>query len=215
MATLRRERELSERTLVISIALVEPDKATLHAHAPGDAVARTAAIVLVDCVAETTCEATVSISDDRLLGFRVVEGRQAAIIGEEYEACEQLVKAHPDFAAALARRGITDQTLVCVDPIPAGTYVPPDLVGRRICRGLVWRRPSPGASPYGQPIEGIVALVDLQPARGHPHRRLRRRARPVGAGRVPHGHDRARARGRAPDRGRAAGGRRASRSTAT
>ena len=161
MAILRRERELSERTLVISIALVEPDKATLHAHAPEDAVARTAAIVLVDCVAETTCEATVSISDDRLLGFRVVEGRQAAIIGEEYEACEQLVKAHPDFAAALARRGITDQTLVCVDPIPAGTYVPPDLVGRRICRGLVWRRPSPGASPYGQPIEGIVALVDL------------------------------------------------------
>ena len=105
MATLRREHELSERTLVISIELVEPDKATLHAHAPGDAVARTAAIVLVDCVAETTCEATVSISDARLLGFRVVEGRQAAIIGEEYEACEQLVKAHPDFAAALARRG--------------------------------------------------------------------------------------------------------------
>ena len=33
MATLRRERELSERTLVISIALVEPDKATLRAHA--------------------------------------------------------------------------------------------------------------------------------------------------------------------------------------
>ena len=161
MATLRRERPLSERTLVISIALVEPDKATLRAHAPGDAVARTAAIVLVDCVAETTCEATVSISDDRLLEFRVVEGQQAAIIGEEYEACEQLVKAHPDFAAALARRGITDQTLVCVDPIPAGTYVPAELVGRRICRGLVWRRPSPGASPYGQPIEGIVALVDL------------------------------------------------------
>src|SRR6185503_17028467 len=143
------------------IALVEPDKATLRAHSPGAAVARTAAIVLVDCVAETTCEATVSISDDRLLGFRVVEGRQAAIIGEEYEACEQLVKAHPDFAAALARRGITDQTLVCVDPIPAGTYVPADLVGRRICRGLVWRSASPGGSPYGQPIEGIVALVDL------------------------------------------------------
>ena len=58
MAILRRECELSERTLVISIALVEPDKATLHAHAPDDAVARTAAIVLVDCVAETTCEAT-------------------------------------------------------------------------------------------------------------------------------------------------------------
>ncbi len=86
---------------------------------------------------------------------------QAAIIGEEYEACEELVKAHPDFAAALARRGITDQTLVCVDPIPAGTQVPEELAGRRICRGLVWMRPAPGVNPYGRPIEGIVALVDL------------------------------------------------------
>ena len=154
MATLRREHALSERTLVISIALVEPDKATLHAHAPGDAVARTAAIVLVDCVAETTCEATVSISEDRLLDFRVVEGQQAAIIGEEYEACEQLVKAHPDFAAALARRGITDQTLVCVDPIPAGTYVPAELVGRRICRGLVWSGRRPGRAPTGSRSRG-------------------------------------------------------------
>ena len=116
---LRREHPLNERTLVISIALVEPEKAT-RARRCGRATpsTRTAAIVLVDCVAETSCEATVSLSEDRLLSFETIEGQQAAIIGEEYEACEQLVKAHPDFAAALARRGITDQSLVCVDPDP-------------------------------------------------------------------------------------------------
>ena len=96
----------------------------MRRYRPGDEIERKAAIVLVDCVSETSCEAMVSLSDDRLLSFRTIEGQQAAIIGEEYEACEQLVKAHPDFAAALARRGIDDQSLVCVDPIPAGTLVP-------------------------------------------------------------------------------------------
>ena len=147
MATLRREHALSERTLVISIALVEPDKATLRAHSPGAAVARTAAIVLVDCVAETTCEATVSLTEDRLLDFHVVEGQQAAIIGEEYEACEQLVKAHPDFVAALERRGITDQSLVCVDPIPAGAW------GGHARRAAHLPRPGVGARVSGlQPV---------------------------------------------------------------
>ena len=209
MAILRRERELSERTLVISIALVEPDKATLR---------RACARATPSRARPRSCSSTASprpparrpsrISDDRLLEFRVVEGRQAAIIGEEYEACEQLVKAHPDFAAALARRGITDQTLVCVDPDPGRDVVP-----RRARRaggsaaGSSWMRPSPGAIRTGGRSRASSRSSTSTGARSSASTTTASCPSRPRLGEYRTGQTGPERDGHAPDRGRAAGGR--------
>jgi primary-amine oxidase len=41
---------------------------------------------------------------------------------DEFFECERTVKAHPDFQAALRKRGITNLDLVMVDPWSAGNY---------------------------------------------------------------------------------------------
>src|ERR1700734_2714003 len=55
-----------------------------------------------------------------------------------------LEKTHPDFLAALAKRGITDVSLVCSDPWSCGVFGHPDEVGRRLIQTI----------KYAHPVEG-------------------------------------------------------------
>src|SRR5207247_11424692 len=66
------------------------------------------------------------------------------------------------FRAARARRGITDMSLVMVEPWPAGYYGPeddPDL--HRLSRPIVFVRSDPDDNGHAHPVEGVVVLVDL------------------------------------------------------
>ena len=41
-------------------------------------------------------------------------------MAEEFVECEEMLKRHPEYLAALAKRGITDPDLLMVDPWSAG-----------------------------------------------------------------------------------------------
>ena len=75
---------------------------------------------------------------DAVVG-RVVEGPthiahvQPAIMEEEYDLVERVVRAHAGFQAACARRGI-DPELVCMDPWCAGYFGPEDGPARRLSK---------------------------------------------------------------------------------
>ena len=52
--------------------------------------------------------------------WRDLHGVQPRIMAEEFVECEEMLKAHPEYLAALAKRGITDPELLMVDPWSAG-----------------------------------------------------------------------------------------------
>ncbi|HET6866124.1 MAG TPA: tyramine oxidase, partial [Solirubrobacteraceae bacterium] len=158
VAVVRAERGLDADARFGSITLVEPDK-----RRPAEANGRRRAeLIIYDRTTACVYEAIVVVTDGQLEQWTPRPGVQSALTPEEYLECEELTKAHPDFQAALRRRGIDDLDLVTVDPIPTGNSgLPEEDPGRRVCRTLAFVRPDPGGNSYGRPIEGVFGIIDL------------------------------------------------------
>ena len=71
------------------------------------------------------------------------------------------MRADPRFQAAMALRGITDFAAIQVDAWPAGHFGPAEETGQRLCRAVAFIKPSPGDSEWAHPVDGVIALVDL------------------------------------------------------
>jgi primary-amine oxidase len=153
---------LGERTRFISIALHEPPKAAVLEWAAGGAApGREAEIVILDQDAEATIEALVSLGSGALASWRRRTDVQPMAVIAELMAAEELVRVHPEFQAALARRGVTDFEAVQVDAWPAGHFGPAEDTGRRLGRCVAFIKPHPGDSEWARPVDGVIVLVDL------------------------------------------------------
>jgi primary-amine oxidase len=81
---------------------------------------------------------------------------------DEYHECDEALRRDPRVIEALARRGITDMSLVLVDVWAyAGSLVPPQHADRRIGWADVWHRNRPGSNPYANHVAGLHPIVDL------------------------------------------------------
>jgi primary-amine oxidase len=160
VSAVRGAHDSESRFRFVTVTLLEPEKGEL---ANGD-LPRLAEVVVLDPGSEGAYESIVDVDSGELVRWdRLPDGVQPAIAVEEYELCERLVRAHPDFRAALLERGITEEEfdLVTIDPVPPGNFGYEEEHGRRLCRALAWIRPYPDGNSYARPIEGIVGLVDL------------------------------------------------------
>ncbi len=162
IAILRAERTLDARVRFVSVVLHEPDKTRVLAYAPGDALERAAFAILIDPATRTTFEAVVTLSPPAIASWRIVDDPgQPPFMLDDFVDCEAAVKRSPEFAAALARRGITDVDLVMVDPWSAGYYGLAGDEGRRLAYARCWVRTSPDDNGYAHPIDGLIPVVDL------------------------------------------------------
>jgi Cu2+-containing amine oxidase len=161
VTTVKQEKSLGDRVRFMSVALQEPPKDCVLAYRPGDEIDRQAFIVLMDNATAKTYEAIVSISDRVVVSWEHIADAQPGFVLDEFFECEAAVKASPEFQAALLKRGITDLDLVMVDPWSAGNYDPSAEQGLRLSRALSWVRSSPTDNGYARPIEGVIAVIDL------------------------------------------------------
>src|SRR5687767_5820342 len=161
VAIVRAERALGDDVLFVSVALHEPPKHVVLGFREGEAIERRAFLVLRDRKARSTCEAVVSLTAGAVVSWREVPGVQPSITIDEFFACERLVQASPAWQAALRRRGVEDFELAMVDPWSAGYYGIADDSKRRLIRALTWIRAHPGDNGYARPVEGVVAVVDM------------------------------------------------------
>ena len=145
-----------------TIELLEPDKATLAAWEPGDTIPRAARANVFRAAENGVWRLTISLDSATILTERFVAGARAMIQPEQFLAIEQAVISDPDFIAACRRRGITDMSLVCVDPWSAGTWGLPDEEGRHIAHTFCWLRSRPFDNLYAHPIEGLNGVVDIK-----------------------------------------------------
>ena len=148
---------------IASIELVEPTKAELAAFdGGGDAPARRAEVVCLQRANNATYKGVVSLDGDRVESFDHIPGVQANFTVDEFLECDELVRKHPEFIAALAKRGITDLDLVFVDTWTYGDAVaPPEFRDRRLGWSDTWRKDGPGQSPYAHPISGLHCVIDV------------------------------------------------------
>jgi len=161
---LRTEKNLGDTARFVSISLHEPDKITVAAFQPGLATKRQAFVVMLDRASQYASEAVVDLIGKSVVSWKQLpKGIQPSIMLDEFFEVERAVRRHPEFLAALQRRGIEDADLVMVDPWSAGFYgtEAPEYLGRRLSRALCFVRSEDRDNGYARPIDSMVVVVDV------------------------------------------------------
>jgi primary-amine oxidase len=148
----------------ITISLHEPPKdAVLRAveSSDGNSLPREAELVLLDQGDGGTHEVIVSLLGGSIISWLRREGVQPLAVVDELGDAEELVRLHPEFQAALRLRGVEDFETVQIDAWPAGNFGYDDEVGMRLARCVAFIRDRPGDNEWAHPVDGLIALVDL------------------------------------------------------
>src|SRR5262245_41871510 len=161
VAILRTSGHLGAHVRFATVVLQEPSKEVVLNFTEGDAIEREAFAVILDNDDGATYEALVSLTSRRVKSWKPMPGVQPCVMLDEFFECEHTVKADPDFQAALRKRGITDVSLVMVDPWSAGNYGEDVEQRHRLVRALTWIRNVPTDNGYADPVDGLQVLVEL------------------------------------------------------
>ncbi|MGN9841131.1 primary-amine oxidase [Nonomuraea sp. H19] len=161
---LLREGLLTDPVRVAYLGLEEPPKDEVLAYEPGAPIVRRARAFLLDLATEAAEDVIVSISggevESRTPIDPVTDG-QVPMLDEEHVLVRKVLKEDAGWAAALARRGITDPANVYLAALSAGHFGLPKEEGRRVARVLAHLMPTPDSLPWAHPVDGLVAYVDL------------------------------------------------------
>ncbi len=97
-----------------------------------------------------------------VLSWQPLPGQQPNLTVDEWHECDEMLRADPRLAAALARRGITDLSRVLTDLWAYPTaQIPAHYQGLRLGWSDVWYRGSPDGNPYAHHVSGLHPVVDL------------------------------------------------------
>lgn len=131
---LESERDVDDAIRYVKIVLDEPSKAERRE----ESVERRAFVILRDPVEKTTYEVVVSLDESTVVSWENVEGVQPSITLEEFDACEEAVKANEEWREAVAKRGVENFDLAIVDPWSAGHQLVPEGIDtdRRLAHGM-------------------------------------------------------------------------------
>ena len=145
------------------IGLCEPPKEMVRAVDAGEIVApdRRLRIVLLQGPEADVVEVIVSVTRGEVDRWEIVRDVRPPLQMEESILVLAALHDHPEWNAALDRRGIVDRSLVQIDPWPAGTFGLGHEEGRRITRCLAYLRESKEDNGYARPLEGLLAFVDM------------------------------------------------------
>lgn len=122
---------------------------------------REAQIVVLDRTGHRTFEAVVDLRGGSVTAGTEKPGVQPAITIAEFDEVPPIVRANAEWQAAIRRRGITDVSTVMVDPWAPGVLDPerePSSV--RWIRALAYMK-DVNKNGYARPIEGVVAVVNM------------------------------------------------------
>jgi primary-amine oxidase len=144
----------------VHVRLHEPDKAAVLGHEPGAPVDREVEALLVPPRRLEAIEVVVSVTKGEIRSWTVAAGMRPALLFGESMYAILGVKEHPDWQAALRKRGIDDFDRVQIDPWPAGSFGVAHEGGRRISRCISYLRAEATDNGYAQPIEGVIAFFD-------------------------------------------------------
>lgn len=145
--------------LFSTIVLKEPSKGEVLTYKPGAPFRRQAFAVILDRKHNRTFEAVVDLKQERVVAWHEAKGIQPMVMDAEYKVLPEIVKADARWQAAMRKRGITDFDQVQIDGWAVG-QVRAAFQGMRLLRALSYLK-ADSINFYGRPIEGVVALVNM------------------------------------------------------
>jgi primary-amine oxidase len=148
--------------LFSTVQLNEPPKSEVLNFRAGAAFRREAFAIVFDREKNRTSEAVVDLRANKLVSWKEIAVVQPLVFYSEYETLQKIVKADARWQAAMRRRGITDFEQVAVDGWAVG-QADARFTGR-LLRGLSYLK-GDSANYYGRPIEGVIALVNMNTQR--------------------------------------------------
>jgi primary-amine oxidase len=168
VAVARADGRLGERTRFWGATLDE-HHARAVAAGTEDAGQRRIRLVAMDYSGSAAWEIDVAIpaagapadAAGRTLDWRPLDPRRAGITSEEARAAAQACRESPEFQAALAKRGITDMSLVVIDAESMGGFIPERYAERRVTWGTVWHKVDIEDNGYARPVQGVVPVIDM------------------------------------------------------
>ncbi len=161
---LRESGRISATMRVVMATLQEPEKSAVLAWEPGiSAPPREAFIMLLDNASNTTYEAIVNLDIPEISSWFDVPNVHPPVMLDEFFECERALRQDPVFQDAVRKRGVSDFGLLMIDPWSAGAYHSDHSAhaDRRLVRALTWVRSGEGENGYAHPLEGLLALFDL------------------------------------------------------
>src|SRR5690242_18814527 len=124
-AIVRRDRKIGDTWRLASIELKEPAKADLPALEAADEACREALVVCWDRADGQAYRAAVSLTGDEVTRWEHLPGQQPNMTVDEWHECDEMLRADPRLAVALARRGLTDMSRVLTDMWAYGAALVP------------------------------------------------------------------------------------------
>ena len=104
----------------------------------------------------------VSLTEAAVTAWEELPDQQPNMTLDEWHECDEMLRSHPLLAVALARRGISDMSLVLTDVWAYGAaLVPQRYRGLRLGWSDVWHRASDDGNPYAHHVTGLHPVVDL------------------------------------------------------
>jgi primary-amine oxidase len=162
VAILSDSGRLPEGALFASIVLHEPAKDVLAQWTPGDGVERRIRAVIVPGPGCGVIEAVVDVGAGVIEAWEEIAHVRPTLLMHEAAQAIGTIRVHPEYLAALARRGITADMIdrVQIDPWPAGVFGYECEDGRRISRCISFLRDDQTDNGYARPIEGLIVHFD-------------------------------------------------------
>jgi primary-amine oxidase len=161
VSIVRASGKLGPKARFVTVVLHEPPKQAVLEYWEGGPVEREAFVIILDNADGATYEAVVSITGGTIKSWAHIPQVQPSIMLDEFFECENTLRHDPSFQEALRKRGITDFSLLMVDPWSAGYYGAEEERTLRLARAITWVRTAPNDNGYAHPVEGLLALVDL------------------------------------------------------
>ncbi|WP_156760579.1 primary-amine oxidase [Microbacterium karelineae] len=145
------------------VSLVEAPKSEVMAFREGDPIIRQVAATLVDLTTGRGTIVVVDVTSGSIVSTHEIDAAtqgQAAILDEDFAEIEDWLLASDEWTAALARRGVDPRKVRAV-PLSPGNFGRPAESERRMCRVLGFVQNDEKDLPWGHPVDGLVAHVDL------------------------------------------------------
>ncbi|MFZ0047177.1 MAG: primary-amine oxidase [Streptosporangiaceae bacterium] len=130
----------------------------------GRAADRRLRAFVIDVSSGESSDVVVSLTSQVVISRRVLDPRtdgQLPILDQDFAVTEEMVRADPQWRAAMARRGLTDVSKIRLCPLTAGSFGAADEDGRRIVRVLAFVQSDPQDYAWSHPVDGVAAYFDL------------------------------------------------------
>lgn len=161
VAILKQSKKFGKSDSLVFIGNIEPDKQSILNYKPGDSYARMARAIVYGIDSNQTHEIDIDLKTKKVVADVLREGVQPMQLEEDTPLGIEILMANADWRKGLERRGLKDMTDVHMEMFVVGNPVNVSNPKKeRLIRAYPYRRVK-GSNSFGEPIEGLSALVNL------------------------------------------------------